>query len=323
MVFFCRNNGYAISTPTEQQYRGDGIAARGWSNARRARPAFRGEAVARGRCVRATTSTSTNRRRLLQSLRVVCTIKGIQSAPRPSRAGGALVRSRRLLARAIGRSERLLLLRLLDDGDLAAHGRDVEAADGGAVLEDRHRERVVDEDAARLAVGEPDDAGRSCRLPLSHPALGDPRYGYDVRSTYLRLPRTPTPWRGVGGVVHLDGASPISISSGQNEMLRWLPPPHPPRGSSMVHDHGTRAQRLHGARRALLDGTNHAECFCIAAFRDRLHLILRPSSAFLVRKSEHIQAPCTALTLCSHFPPRALTQQVPQFTVRYALTDIE
>ena len=64
--------------------------------------------------------------------------------------------------------------------------------------------------------GEPDDGRRSCRLPVSHPALGDPRYGYDVRSTYLRLPRTPTPWRGVGGVVHLDGASPISISSGQN-----------------------------------------------------------------------------------------------------------
>ena len=28
-LFFCRNNGYAISTPTEQQYRGDGIASRG------------------------------------------------------------------------------------------------------------------------------------------------------------------------------------------------------------------------------------------------------------------------------------------------------
>jgi 2-oxoisovalerate dehydrogenase E1 component alpha subunit len=26
---FSRNNGYAISTPTEDQYRGDGIAARG------------------------------------------------------------------------------------------------------------------------------------------------------------------------------------------------------------------------------------------------------------------------------------------------------
>ncbi|XP_064258266.1 2-oxoisovalerate dehydrogenase subunit alpha, mitochondrial isoform X4 [Passer domesticus] len=29
IVFFCRNNGYAISTPTSEQYRGDGIAARG------------------------------------------------------------------------------------------------------------------------------------------------------------------------------------------------------------------------------------------------------------------------------------------------------
>ncbi|XP_077993548.1 2-oxoisovalerate dehydrogenase subunit alpha, mitochondrial-like [Glandiceps talaboti] len=29
IIFFCRNNGYAISTPTEEQYRGDGIAARG------------------------------------------------------------------------------------------------------------------------------------------------------------------------------------------------------------------------------------------------------------------------------------------------------
>jgi 2-oxoisovalerate dehydrogenase E1 component alpha subunit len=28
LLFFCRNNGYAISTPTEDQYRGDGIAAR-------------------------------------------------------------------------------------------------------------------------------------------------------------------------------------------------------------------------------------------------------------------------------------------------------
>ncbi|KAF0852868.1 mitochondrial branched-chain amino acid degradation 2-oxoisovalerate dehydrogenase alpha subunit [Andalucia godoyi] len=28
-VFFCRNNGYAISTPTSDQYRGDGIVARG------------------------------------------------------------------------------------------------------------------------------------------------------------------------------------------------------------------------------------------------------------------------------------------------------
>jgi len=29
VLFFCRNNGYAISTPVEEQYRGDGIAARG------------------------------------------------------------------------------------------------------------------------------------------------------------------------------------------------------------------------------------------------------------------------------------------------------
>ncbi|XP_065185043.1 2-oxoisovalerate dehydrogenase subunit alpha, mitochondrial-like [Sycon ciliatum] len=29
MIFICRNNGYAISTPTSDQYRGDGIAARG------------------------------------------------------------------------------------------------------------------------------------------------------------------------------------------------------------------------------------------------------------------------------------------------------
>lgn len=29
VIFFCRNNGYAISTPTKDQYRGDGIAARG------------------------------------------------------------------------------------------------------------------------------------------------------------------------------------------------------------------------------------------------------------------------------------------------------
>ncbi|XP_017553979.1 2-oxoisovalerate dehydrogenase subunit alpha, mitochondrial [Pygocentrus nattereri] len=29
LIFFCRNNGYAISTPTDEQYRGDGIAARG------------------------------------------------------------------------------------------------------------------------------------------------------------------------------------------------------------------------------------------------------------------------------------------------------
>ncbi|XP_004349331.2 branched chain keto acid dehydrogenase E1 [Capsaspora owczarzaki ATCC 30864] len=28
-IFFCRNNGYAISTPTRDQYRGDGIASRG------------------------------------------------------------------------------------------------------------------------------------------------------------------------------------------------------------------------------------------------------------------------------------------------------
>ncbi|RUS86565.1 hypothetical protein EGW08_005704 [Elysia chlorotica] len=28
VIFFCRNNGYAISTPTKEQYRGDGIAAR-------------------------------------------------------------------------------------------------------------------------------------------------------------------------------------------------------------------------------------------------------------------------------------------------------
>ena len=28
-VFFCRNNGYAISTPSDEQYAGDGIAARG------------------------------------------------------------------------------------------------------------------------------------------------------------------------------------------------------------------------------------------------------------------------------------------------------
>jgi len=25
IIFFCRNNGYAISTPTHEQYRGDGI----------------------------------------------------------------------------------------------------------------------------------------------------------------------------------------------------------------------------------------------------------------------------------------------------------
>ncbi|KAI4458586.1 2-oxoisovalerate dehydrogenase subunit alpha mitochondrial [Holotrichia oblita] len=29
VIFFCRNNGYAISTPIAEQYRGDGIAARG------------------------------------------------------------------------------------------------------------------------------------------------------------------------------------------------------------------------------------------------------------------------------------------------------
>ncbi|XP_039755104.1 2-oxoisovalerate dehydrogenase subunit alpha, mitochondrial [Pararge aegeria] len=29
VILFCRNNGYAISTPTSEQYRGDGIAARG------------------------------------------------------------------------------------------------------------------------------------------------------------------------------------------------------------------------------------------------------------------------------------------------------
>ncbi|KAK2171678.1 hypothetical protein NP493_1042g00039 [Ridgeia piscesae] len=29
VIFFCRNNGYAISTPTHDQYRGDGIASRG------------------------------------------------------------------------------------------------------------------------------------------------------------------------------------------------------------------------------------------------------------------------------------------------------
>lgn len=28
-IFFCRNNGYAISTPVHDQYRGDGVAARG------------------------------------------------------------------------------------------------------------------------------------------------------------------------------------------------------------------------------------------------------------------------------------------------------
>merc|ERR1719147_510635 len=29
IIFFCRNNGYAISTPVSEQYRGDGIAVRG------------------------------------------------------------------------------------------------------------------------------------------------------------------------------------------------------------------------------------------------------------------------------------------------------
>ncbi|ORY93001.1 Thiamin diphosphate-binding protein [Syncephalastrum racemosum] len=29
VIFFCRNNGYAISTPSSEQYKGDGIAARG------------------------------------------------------------------------------------------------------------------------------------------------------------------------------------------------------------------------------------------------------------------------------------------------------
>ena len=29
MIFFCRNNGYAISTPVKDQYRGDGIISRG------------------------------------------------------------------------------------------------------------------------------------------------------------------------------------------------------------------------------------------------------------------------------------------------------
>jgi len=28
VIFFCRNNGWAISTPTTEQYRGDGIASR-------------------------------------------------------------------------------------------------------------------------------------------------------------------------------------------------------------------------------------------------------------------------------------------------------
>ncbi len=29
VIFFCRNNGYAISTPVKEQYRGDGVASRG------------------------------------------------------------------------------------------------------------------------------------------------------------------------------------------------------------------------------------------------------------------------------------------------------
>ena len=29
VIFFCRNNGYAISTPSSEQYRGDGIVSRG------------------------------------------------------------------------------------------------------------------------------------------------------------------------------------------------------------------------------------------------------------------------------------------------------
>ena len=29
VIFTCRNNGYAISTPTSEQHRGDGIASRG------------------------------------------------------------------------------------------------------------------------------------------------------------------------------------------------------------------------------------------------------------------------------------------------------
>lgn len=29
IIFFCRNNGYAISTPTSEQYAGDGIAGKG------------------------------------------------------------------------------------------------------------------------------------------------------------------------------------------------------------------------------------------------------------------------------------------------------
>lgn len=35
LIFFCRNNGYAISTPTNEQYRGDGIGKKlqTWSSA--------------------------------------------------------------------------------------------------------------------------------------------------------------------------------------------------------------------------------------------------------------------------------------------------
>ena len=29
VIFMCRNNGYAISTPVHEQYAGDGIVARG------------------------------------------------------------------------------------------------------------------------------------------------------------------------------------------------------------------------------------------------------------------------------------------------------
>ena len=29
VIFFCRNNGYAISTPSEEQFAGNGIASRG------------------------------------------------------------------------------------------------------------------------------------------------------------------------------------------------------------------------------------------------------------------------------------------------------
>lgn len=29
-LFICRNNGYAISTPSSEQFKGDGIASRGW-----------------------------------------------------------------------------------------------------------------------------------------------------------------------------------------------------------------------------------------------------------------------------------------------------